>query len=434
MRRPRIRTTVPRYLFAAAASLCLMRCGGDRPSGPPSSFETPADPPAILITESERSGEALYQRESCGRCHTLLDRPGREGRGGRPSTDTDLLDSRVGPDLGLEGHRRSDEWHYAHLYAPGVLIPGSRMPASRHLFQPAGGRPVPTREARDLVAYLQALGRAHRDVWAERRTRDPDMPAPPPVDEALRRRGAELFAGRCAPCHGAPGDGRGALADFFSFPPRDFVSARYRFRSTPAGRPPSDGDLFRTITLGTGIGAAMPSFDEMPAEDRWALVLAVKEFSPELRGTGLRPAVEAPAPRPPKEDAAPAQAGRLSWERLGCASCHGASGRGMTREEARADWKDAAGVVVPRSGDLTHACTLRGGASPRAIDRALEYGVGDVMPSYAEAIGDGDTRRSLLLFVLSLQDERTMAEVPGAGGPTSPGTRSRPSPGPSPEP
>jgi hypothetical protein len=86
----------------------------------------------------------------------------------------------------------------------------------------------------------------------------------------------------------------------------------------------------------------------------------------------------------------------------------------MTREEARADWKDAAGAEVPRSGDLTHACALRGGASAQAIERALDFGVGDVMPSYADALPDDVTRDGLVSFVLSLQVDRP-GEGPSAG-------------------
>ncbi len=403
MRRPRNRTSpAGRSVVLAAVVLFVPACGRDRPAG--------------LVIDSERAGEEIFRRDNCGRCHTLFDRPRPAGRMELPpGPEVALLDSRVGPDLGLEGHRHSDDWHYAHLYSPGILVPGSRMPASRHLFRPEGGRPVPTPEGRYLVAYLQAVGREHRDIWAEWRRREPDVPVPPPVDGALARRGVELYRRHCAPCHGEGGDGRGELAAFFTFPPRDLVAGRYRFKSTPAGQPPEDTDLFRTITLGAGTGAAMPAFYWLAGSDRWALVLAVKQFSPVLRGTGLR--AEPARPGTPAEegnDAAPARAGDLSlregrrvWESLGCASCHGSSGEGMTRREAHADWKDGAGVEGPRSGDLTHACALRGGASPRAIERALLFGAGESMPSYAEALPDGPTRRVLVSFVLSLDTDRS---------------------------
>jgi len=388
-------------------------CGGGRPAGTTERSQDSADPSAVLVTDSERAGEEVFRRENCGRCHTLFDRPRPAGNSELPpGPAVDLLDSRVGPDLGLEGHRRSDDWHYAHFYSPGVLVVGSRMPPSRHLFRPVSGRPVPTPEGRNLVAYLQALGRSHRDIWAEWRRREPDVPAPPPVDGPLKRRGSELYVRHCLACHGEGGDGRGELAGFFTFPPRDFVAGRYRFKSTPAGRPPEDADLFRTITLGAGTGAAMPAFYWLAAEDRWALVLAVKEFSRSLRGTGLRaePAgsrvEEGSGAAPDRADDTSVREGRRAWESLGCASCHGSTGAGMTPREAHTIWRDGAGEETPRSGDLTHACALRGGASPRAIERALLFGVGDSMPSYAEGLPDGPTRRALVSFVLSLDGTR----------------------------
>jgi mono/diheme cytochrome c family protein len=287
------------------------------------------------------------------------------------------------------------------------------MPASRHLFRPQEGRPTPTPEAVDLVAYLQVIGRARRDIWAEWRRRDPAVPEPPPAGAAMARRGDELYRRHCAPCHGQGGDGRGEAAGFFTFPPRDFVAGRYRFKSTPPGQPPSDADLYRSISLGTGTGSAMPAFYWMDEGDRWALVLRVKEFSPALRATPLsvpREGSERRRLEAPGGSGAPGNAagetereGRRLWDGLGCAACHGPSGAGMTRKEAGTEWSDGAGVIVPRSGDLTHACALRAGASDQAIERALIVGVGEAMPSFADDLRDASKRRALVSFIVSLQ-------------------------------
>jgi len=418
MRRPRNRTprALPAVLFAAAA-LLASACGPGRPPCADVRAGAGGEESTLLDTDAANKGREIFRRENCDRCHTLFDRPPSSGGlASSPAPAVDLLDSRVGPDLGLEGHRRSDEWQLAHLYAPAAVVRGSRMPASRHLFRPEAGRPTPGREAVDLVAYLQALGRARRDIWAERRRRDPAVASPPPTVGELARRGDELYGRHCEPCHGAGGDGRGELAGFFSFPPRDFVRGRYRFKSTPPGQPPADADLYRSITLGTGTGSAMPAFDWLEERDRWALVLRIKEFSPALRGKDLR--AEDDADRwwriggtrgrgaAGGANGEMAGEGRRLWESLGCASCHGASGSGMTRAEAGADWTDGAGVVVPRSGDLTHACALRAGASERALERALMFGVGDAMPSYADALPDEAGRGALVAFILSLDRAR----------------------------
>lgn len=372
-------------VLLAVAALQVSGCGGEPAPRRDAPTEGPGREETILATAGERAGESIYRRENCARCHTLFDRPAADGRllPPSPATEAALLESRVGPDLGLEGHRHSDEWHYAHLYAPEAVVPGSRMPASRHLFRPLGGLPAPTSEARDLVAYLQAIGRGRRDIWAEWRGREVEVPVPPEVDEALAGHGRELYRRNCASCHGEGGDGRGGAAAFFTIAPRDFTVA-------PGGRTPADADLYRTITLGSGTGAAMPSFYWLDERDRWALVLAVKQFSPTLRAPGLSSEARDEADRLPSGDGQPdekrREAGRALWNDLGCGACHGDTGAG-----------------VQGSGpDLTHACGLRAGASPEAIDRSIRRGVGTAMPSYADAMTDANSRRLLVDHVRGL--------------------------------
>jgi len=411
--------------IAALALTTAVFLAGCRARGPgsPASSSGPGEPATILATPAEKSGEAVYRRENCGRCHTLFAGALTTGELALPRPPEPDGPSRVGPDLGFEGHRRSDDWHYAHLYDPQALSRDSRMPGSRHLFAPgADGRPVPGPEAADLVAYMQALGRAGRDIWARFREREPAIAAPPPADGALRARGDDLYARHCASCHGAEGDGRGIAAGLLRFPPRSFAAGRYRFRSTPAGDPPTDTDLYRSVTLGGGIGSAMPAFYWLDPRDRWALVLRVKEFSPALRRGGLdavaRPAGGSPAEGGPGADAELAGAGRALWRDLGCARCHGERGAGLSREEAGAAWADPEGVPVPRSGDLTHACALRGGASAEALSRAVLLGIGSAMPAYADALPEARSRRALVAFLRSLRDAEPAA--------TSRRTRSRP--------
>lgn len=95
----------------------------------------------------------------------------------------------------------------------------------------------------------------------------------------------------------------------------------------------------------------------------------------------------------------------------------------MTRREGESNWVDQRGVPVPRSGDLTHACGLRGGASPAALGRAVLNGVGDAMPAYAGVLASPEIAQ-LVSYLLSLQDPVAadgVALLPAIG----PGTRSR---------
>jgi mono/diheme cytochrome c family protein len=394
-----------------AAAACARESGREPPpAGGAAGSST------VLRTESERRGALIYRRENCARCHSLFDAPPDAGRYIPAQPPERGWGSRVGPDLGVEGHRHSDDWQYAHLFAPAQVVRHSPMTASAHLFSGGSRRPLrPTAEGRDLVDFLQALGRARRDVWADRRREEPEIPAPPRLDADLIDRGTTLYRRHCASCHGEAGDGQGEAAPLLDFPPRDFVSGRYRFRSTPSSEPPAGRDLYRTITLGTGLGAAMPSFEWLGERDRWALVARIREFSPGLRGTPLSSPVirsseddgeggedRTAGPDRGARDRALAR-GRRLWDRLGCASCHGSTGSGLTREQAGAAWVDADGNAIPRSSDLTDACAMRSGASPGAVERAI-FGDALAMPSYGEAVGAARDRTALRDYVLSLQD------------------------------
>lgn len=310
---------------------------------------------------------------------------------------------RVGPDLGLEGHRRSDDWHLAHLYAPDAVVPGSRMPAYRHLFRATAGRPDPTGEGRALVAYLQALGRGDRDVWSEWRRVEPVIPDPPAATAGQRDLGERLYRRHCVACHGPEGDGHGPAAALLARPPRDLREGRAMFKSTPGHAPPSDSDLYRALTLGSGAGSAMPGFHHLGADERWALVLRVKEFS---AARGERP--PGPGGRAiPKEGMPPggdAIHGRAVWDQLGCASCHGETGQGGGN-----------------AGDLRHACRYRGGASRTALERAILLGVGPEMPAYGESLPRAGALDDLIAFLRSLDRE----DAPEDGAVTSPRTPGR---------
>ena len=417
-----------------------MACG---PAGP-----REAPPPArpdVLPGSLRAEGEAVFRREQCDRCHTTFDAPAPRGDVPLPVPHIPQpSDSRVGPDLGLEGHRRSDDWHAAHLYAPEVMVPGTRMPASRHLFVVGGALPPRlNRDGRALVAWLQGLGRSRRDVWSEFRARDPEIPPPaerPPEDR--RARGETLYASWCVPCHGIAGDGRGPAAALLAVPPRNLAAGDFRFRSTPLGTPASDADLFRVLTLGSGTGAAMPSFAFLDPEDRWALVRAVRDFSPATRGAaldaevpGTRPSGAETAARTAAETAAKDHAagdravaatrgGRL-YAAWGCAACHGPDGAGKEMAGAPPSEDDAteprapaagAGPVV-RASDLRHACARRGGGSSAAFERALRFGTGPVMPSFAPVLdGEPGAVEAILAWLATRDPDAPAPEVLSESG------------------
>lgn len=84
-------------------------------------------------------------------------------------------------------------------------------------------------------------------------------------------RGATLFGQTCATCHGEAGDGHGPYAVKLDAPPIAFTDAeRARQRSVFA--------LYQVITQGLD-GTAMPSFDSLPTDDRWALAFYAGHFA-----------------------------------------------------------------------------------------------------------------------------------------------------------
>jgi mono/diheme cytochrome c family protein len=89
---------------------------------------------------------------------------------------------------------------------------------------------------------------------------------PLPVDQALLERGQERFDIYCSPCHGYLGDGDGMVARRgFKIPP-SLHHERVR-QAAP-------GYIFQVIT--NGYGAMGDYGDQIPPDDRWAIVAYIR--------------------------------------------------------------------------------------------------------------------------------------------------------------
>jgi cytochrome c oxidase cbb3-type subunit 2 len=206
---------------------------------------------SLGLSSSEERGRAIYSREGCAYCHTQQVRylPTDAARFGAPTLAWETrLDypqlwgtRRIGPDLSRVGGTRTEDWHFAHLYSPRSVVSDSVMPAYRSLF--AGSAERPRQSARDLVAYLDSLGRAREIAGPEgeaaaraacecpddemlqmafaspvlnphpaRARRTSEAPALPRNADVAR--GRILYVDNCASCHGplGQGDGPGAAA------------------------------------------------------------------------------------------------------------------------------------------------------------------------------------------------------------------------------
>lgn len=89
---------------------------------------------------------------------------------------------------------------------------------------------------------------------------------PVPVDGKLLRRGRDRYDIYCSPCHGRTGDGNGMVAQRGVKIPADLHTDR--LRSVPPGY------IYQVIK--NGYGAMGDYGDQVPVDDRWAVVAYVK--------------------------------------------------------------------------------------------------------------------------------------------------------------
>ncbi|HXU87720.1 MAG TPA: cytochrome c [Methylomirabilota bacterium] len=255
---------------------------------------------------------------------------------------------------------------------------------------------APSADMIALVRYLQKLG-TNRGAWRD--VFEPQNVAVAgsgiPDTDANRELGKEVFTAHCVGCHGERGDGTGAAATFLSPLPRDFTAGVFKFRTTPSGTLPTDGDLARTITRGVR-GTAMPTWHEVTEKERLAVVTYLKTLSKRWNDD----APEAPLVIPPPPRATPPLLadGKVLYERAKCAECHGEHGKGDG--PSAATLKDDFDRPI-RPADFTRG-EFKGGSSVTDVYRTMSTGLdGTPMPSFADTMSDAD-RWAISYYVLSL--------------------------------
>lgn len=215
--------------------------------------------------------------------------------------------------------------------------------------------------------------------------------------------GKGAYQKRCAGCHGDKGDGKGIGASFLSPKPRDFTSGVFKFRSSAIGTMPSDTDLMGTLSKGVA-GTSMPSFSDVPEQERFAIVQYIKTFSKSWDEPGnFGPEVQGvPFPELDFKDyklfIARAEKGRKLFIES-CVLCHGPSGKGDGEGgmELMDDWSSAI-----RPANLTKL-TIKSGKSVKDIYKTLLVGVnGTPMSSYKDVYTD-DQLWDLSAWVLYLR-------------------------------
>ncbi len=109
-------------------------------------------------TVLQLAGRHIYIKESCNACHSQLIRPfksetdryGMYSVSGEFAYDRPFLwgSKRTGPDLARVGNYKTPDWHSNHMWEPTSVVPGSIMPAYKHMF---------SKDADIETAYAEAL-------------------------------------------------------------------------------------------------------------------------------------------------------------------------------------------------------------------------------------------------------------------------------------
>jgi cbb3-type cytochrome oxidase cytochrome c subunit/mono/diheme cytochrome c family protein len=256
----------------------------------------------LVLSASEQRGRQVYAREGCAYCHTQqirylkrdVDRFGKATLAWETIFDYPHLwgTRRIGPDLSRESGVRSPDWQWTHLYNPQHVVRDSVMPAFPSLFDGAPDRP--RQEARDLLAYLETLGRdralagpegeaharAAHDLSDDERefafgpgplnasaamTRRQGKYPPIPTSND-RTRGEELYAQDCASCHGEHGAGDGPGSSGLHPRPANFSEHEYAMDR-----------LSQALWNGVS-GTAMQGWRDVPASDLAAIATVVQAF------------------------------------------------------------------------------------------------------------------------------------------------------------
>ena len=236
-----------------------------------------------------------------------------------------------------------------------------------------------------LALGAGSLGRVDVSAFADQ----------PPADVAA---GRATYLQQCARCHGVTGRGDGWDAKRLYPRPRDLTSGVFKIRDTASGSAPTDEDVFGTITKGLTAGG-MPDWRHLDEPVRWQLVAYLKTLSSNFTDNPPQPLSVGPDPGHARTDPA---VGKQVYEKLGCAACHGAQGRG--NGPSAASLTDNWGMAI-RPADLTQGWNYRAGSDPQVIAWRVLTGIdGSPMPSYAEAASPEEIWQ-VAYYVRSLQEE-----------------------------
>ena len=176
------------------------------------------------------------------------------------------------------------------------------------------GRPLTSRADPNGEKHDDEKG-GHAHVPAPLEYADVHVPLGVWTDAAVIARGKEIYATKCAVCHGEEGDGKGPAGLALPLKPPDL-------RDREGIAEMRDNYWFWRVSEGGAVepfrskGSAMPPWkSELSVEDRWAVMAYQHTFSGHA------------GPHVPWEHPQSVQVGRDIYA-MACITCHGAGGRG----------------------------------------------------------------------------------------------------------
>jgi len=226
-------------------------------------------------------------------------------------------------------------------------------------------------------------------------------------------RGRVLYNANCAVCHGTAGDGNGPRAASLNPRPRNFVSGEYKFKTTERDEPPSDLDLFRTITVGIP-GTAMSGASKLSEKERWDLVAYIKSLAKDpathkniFQSNHDRHIlkIEEPGFKSVGREARIKAGETLFFSKGKCYECHG-PGPSSRDRLPQGDGSLANGLVddwgFPIRPTNLAGGVLKRGNDPKEIYLTLTTGLmGTPMPSFIDTLTD-EERWNLAYYISNL--------------------------------
>jgi cbb3-type cytochrome oxidase subunit 1/cbb3-type cytochrome oxidase cytochrome c subunit/cytochrome c5 len=215
----------------------------------------------LALTAAEQHGGKLYAIDGCAYCHSLQVRftPADVWRFGPPTQAWETQQQypqmwgtrRIGPDLGREAGKRPIDWQLVHLYDSRYIVPNSVMPSFPWLFHGSPDRP--SQDARDLIAFVNTLGRAEAELYPVPPKQAYVLPVIGPANDV--EEGRQVFLANCAGCHGEDANGKSIAGR--SLRPVAFNIAGFSL---------SDDLIWRTLEIGVP-GSSMQSWDQLPSAE-----------------------------------------------------------------------------------------------------------------------------------------------------------------------